>query len=350
MRAGRVVILGRDYHPVRGREYTVLLTLALIWGASFLFIKLAVLEVSPATLATVRVGGSVLTLSALTVFRPKLFAGGWRFWRLSLAVGFINYVIPYIFIAWGETHISSGMASILNATTPLFTVLLANWWAKPGYEALNVRRGLGVVSGFVGVGVLVGPQLWGDVGGGKIDLLGLAAVLVAAAAYAVGALLSRGYAGSAQLVGPLGSQIGALIVLLPIALLGNAWLALRWNGTWSVQSLAIHWDPPTHLPSLIAIGSMVELGVLGTAAAYLLYFWLIRHVGATRATIVTYLLPCTALVWGVLLLGETVSWYALAGLALVLLGTMVTNGTFNGLFARGKSRAGAAAAETVRES
>lgn len=311
---------------MRGREYIVLLTLALIWGASFLFIKLAVLEVSPATLATVRLGSSVLTLGAVVAVRPALFAGWRRFWRLSLAVGVINYVIPYLLIAWGETRISSGMASILNATTPLFTVLLANWWTKPGYEALTVRRGLGAVVGFVGVGVLVGPELWGVVNGGKTDLLGLLAVLIAAAAYGVGALLSRGFAGSSQLVGPLGSQIAAVIVTLPIALL---------------------WSPPAHLPSVRAIGSMLELGVLGTAVAYLLYFWLIRHVGATRTTIVTYLLPCTALVWGVLLLGETVTWYALAGLALVLLGTMVTNGTLNGLFARRRSRG--ATAEAARK-
>lgn len=308
---------------MRGREYTVLLTLALIWGASFLFIKLAVLEVSPATLAAVRLGSSVLTLGAVVAVRPALFAGWRRFWRLSLAVGVINYVIPYLLIAWGETRITSGMASILNATTPLFTVLLANWWAKPGYEALTLRRGLGAVVGFVGVGVLVGPELWGVATGGKTDLLGLLAVLVAAAAYGVGALLSRGFAGSAQLVGPFGSQIAAVIVTLPIALV---------------------WSPPTQLPSVRAIGSMLELGVLGTAVAYLLYFWLIRHVGATRTTIVTYLLPCTALVWGVLLLGETVTWYALAGLALVLLGTMVTNGTLNGLITRRGARAGVAGA------
>ena len=319
---------------MRGREYLVLLLLALIWGASFLFIKLAVLEVSPATLATVRLGSSVLTLGALVAIRPALFAGWRRFWRLSLAVGVINYVIPYLLIAWGETRISSGMASILNATTPLFTVLMANWWAKPGYEALTLRRGLGVVVGFLGMAVLVGPELWGVVGGARTDLLGLLAVLVAAAAYGVGALLSRAYAGSAQLVGPLGSQIAAVLVTLPITVFWNAWLTLRWDGSFSFQSFALQWNPPTAWPSPLVIGSMLELGILGTAVAYLLYFWLIRHVGATRTTIVTYLLPCTALVWGVLLLGETVTWYALAGLGLVLLGTMVTNGTLNGLFMR----------------
>ena len=211
---------------------------------------------------------------------------------------------------------------------------MANWWAKPGYEALTLRRGLGVVVGFLGVAVLVGPELWGVVGGARTDLLGLLAVLVAAAAYGVGALLSRAYAGSAQLVGPLGSQIAAVLVTLPITVFWNAWLTLRWDGSFSFQSFALQWNPPTAWPSPLVIGSMLELGILGTAVAYLLYFWLIRHVGATRTTIVTYLLPCTALVWGVLLLGETVTWYALAGLGLVLLGTMVTNGTLNGLFMR----------------
>ncbi|HEV7128145.1 MAG TPA: DMT family transporter [Ktedonobacterales bacterium] len=298
---------------VRVREYGVLGLLALIWGASFLFIKIGVLAVSPATLVELRLLFSVVTLLLVVACQPSLFAGWRRFWKLSLAVGVINYVIPYLLIAWGETRISSGMASILNATTPLFTVLLANWWAAVGYEALTVRRGLGVVVGFLGVGVLVGPGLF-DLGGGQHpDLAGLIAVLIAAAAYAVGALLSRGYAGSAQLVGPLGSQLAALIVTLPIALL---------------------WSPPTHLPSWLALGAIAELGVLGTGIAYLLYFWLINHVGATRTMVVTYLLPCTALIWGVALLGETVTWYALVGLAFVLVGTLITNGTLTGLFTR----------------
>lgn len=295
------------------REYVVLFSLALIWGASFFFIKIAVAEVSPATLAFGRLLCSVIVLGGVAAARPGFVKGLLRFWRLSLAVAAINYVGPYLLIAWGETRITSGMASILNATTPLFTVPLAALWAGPGHEPLSARRVGGVALGFIGVGVLVGPSVLLETGNGLPALIGQAAVLIAAAAYGVGALLSRGYTGSARLVGPLGSQLAALLLLLPVT---------------------VAWSPPTHLPSLKAMAAIVTLGMLGTGIAYLLYFWLIEHVGATRTTLVTYLLPCTALVWGALLLRETVTWYALAGLGLVLLGTMVTNGTLVGLLGR----------------
>jgi drug/metabolite transporter (DMT)-like permease len=298
---------------VRTREYTVLFGLALIWGASFLFIKVSVQEVSPVTLVAGRLFFSVLVLGGVALTHPMSLKGWPRFVGLSVAVAVINYLIPYFGIAWGETRITSGMASILNATTPLFTVLVASQWPGANREPLTARRSLGVVVGFVGVAVLVGPGVLSLGPGGMGVLAGMLVVLVAAMAYAFGALLSRGYAGAGPLVGPLVSQAVALILVAPIAAV---------------------WGIPAHMPSWRAIGAIVTLGALGTGVAYLLYFWLIRHVGATRTTLVTYLLPCTALIWGVLLLGETVTWYAIAGLVLVLVGTMVTNGTLDGLLGR----------------
>jgi drug/metabolite transporter (DMT)-like permease len=242
-----------------------------------------------------------------------------------VVVGIANNVIPFLLIAWGETRIASGVASILNATTPLFTVLLANWWPDSAHEALTRRRGGGVLLGFIGVGVLVGPSALSFAGTGPERAIGELAVLVAAASYGVGTLLSRRFAGSAMLVGPLSMQVSALIITLPIAVLGGL---------------------PAQMPSVKALGAVATLGVMGTAVAYLLYFWLIRHVGATRTALVTYLLPCTALIWGALLLGETISWNAVIGLLLVLLGTMITNGTLNGLLER-FSRRGALPAEAA---
>jgi drug/metabolite transporter (DMT)-like permease len=160
--------------------------------------------------------------------------------------------------------------------------------------------------GFVGVGVLVGPTAL-DVSsqsGGAIS--GMLAVLVAAAAYGVGALLSRRFGGSALLVGPLTTQVAALLAEIP---------------------LAFYWQPPTALPTPKALAAIAALGIFGTGIAYLLYFWLIHNVGATRTAVVTYLLPFSALLWGALFLSEPVTWNALAGLALVLVGTLVTNGT-----------------------
>ncbi|HEV2405879.1 MAG TPA: EamA family transporter [Ktedonobacterales bacterium] len=295
------------------RGYVVLFALALIWGASFLFIKVGVEQMPPATLVVLRLGFSVLTLSAIIAARPALAAGWRRYWRLGVVVGVVNNVIPFMLITWGEVRIASGVAAILNATTPLFTVLLANWWPDSARESLTPRRGAGVALGFLGVAVLVGPTIL-NVTGTSGRIIGELAVLVAAASYGVGALLSRRFGGSAMLVGPITMQGSALILSIPVAVASGL---------------------PTHMPSAKALGAVITLGVLGTAVAYLLYFWLIRNVGATRTILVTYLLPCTALIWGAIFLGETISWNALAGLALVLVGTMITNGTIGKrLFAR----------------
>lgn len=295
---------------MRLRDYVVLFALALIWGASFLFIKVAVQEVTPAVLVAGRLLFSIATLCLIVAAKPALLAGWRRYWRLALVAGLVNIALPFLLISWGETRIASGVASILNATTPLFTVLLASWWPGNGHEALTGGRVAGVLLGFVGVGVLVGPGALNLAGTGLNSTIGELAVLLAAAAYGVGALLARRYAGSGQLVGPLTMQVAALVYTLPLVLITGV---------------------PTRVPSAQAIAMMAILGVMGTAVAYLLYFSLIRNVGASRTTVVTYLLPCTALIWGVTLQHETVSWNTLAGLLLILLGTMVTNSTLRGL-------------------
>ncbi len=298
---------------MRLRENGVLLSLAAIWGASFLFIKIGLEGVSPATLVLGRLLFSVATLLVIVAVRPSLFKGWWRFALLGMLVGLVNNFLPFMLITWGETRISSGVASIFNATTPLFTALLAQVWLGPAHESLTPRRGIGVLCGFLGVGVIIGPGLLSLVDGGANAPLGELAVLIAALSYGFGALLSRNFGGASPLVAPLTMQASALLFTIPVALL---------------------WEPPTQVPSLASIGAMAELGILGTAVAYLLYFWLIRHVGATRTSLVTYLLPCTALIYGAVFRGESVSWYALAGLGLVLVGTVLTNGTLGGLFRR----------------
>jgi drug/metabolite transporter (DMT)-like permease len=301
---------------VRGgivREYAVLFALALIWGASFMFIKIGVEEVSPATVVAGRLTASVITLGLIVLFRRQFIAGWRKYWRLGVITGIVNIVIPFMLISWGETRIPSGAASILNATTPLFIVILANWWIGLGHDSLTARRALSVLVGFIGVAVTIGPSALNLASNGGAGLVGELAVLIAAASYAVGSLLSRRFTGSSQLVGPLSTQVPALILSVIIALA---------------------WSPPTHIPSLKVILAIATLGALGTGVAYLLYFWLIYHVGPTRTSLVTYLLPCTALIWGGLLLSEPITWNAIAGLALVLLGTMMANGTLTALFRR----------------
>jgi drug/metabolite transporter (DMT)-like permease len=293
----------------------MLFTLALIWGASFLFIKIGVQEMSPATLVTLRLAFGVITLFEIAAARPALVAGWQRYWRLAILVAIFNVIIPYLLISWGETQIFSGTASILNATTPLFTVLLASVWIGNGHEALSWRKGIGVLIGFLGVFLVFGLDARAFSDQSLPIILGELAVVGAAASYGVGGLLSRRYAGegTGTLVGPMTSLTAALIISIPITLL---------------------WDPPTALPSWKAIGAVAALGILGTGVAYLFYFWLIRNVGAPRTSMVTYLLPFTALLWGRVFLGEAILPNSLLGLALVLLGTMITNNTFSMLFRR----------------
>jgi drug/metabolite transporter (DMT)-like permease len=298
---------------MRPRAYLMLFTLALIWGTSFLFIKIGVQEMSPATLVTLRLAFGVATLSVIVAASPALIAGWRRYWRLAILVAIFNVMMPYLLISWGETQIFSGTASILNATTPLFTVLLASVWIGPGREALSWRKGLGILIGFLGVFVVFGLDARAFSDQSLPMIQGELAVVAASASYGVGGLLSRRFAGkdTGTLVGPLTSLTAALIISIPVTLL---------------------WDPPTALPSWTAIGAVAALGILGTGVAYLFYFWLIRNVGAPRASMVTYLLPFTALFWGWLVFGEPVLPNALLGLALVLLGTLITNNAFGALF------------------
>ncbi len=142
---------------MKPKEYLVLFALAALWGASFLFIKVAVAEMSPLTLVAVRLVFGTLGLLVFVPFRPTIMEGWYKRLRGFIVVAIFNGIIPYLAISWGEEHISSGMAAILNATTPLVVVLVSQWW--PGGERLTWMRIGGVLIGFLGVGILVGPAV-----------------------------------------------------------------------------------------------------------------------------------------------------------------------------------------------
>ena len=289
---------------MRAKEYLVLLALAALWGASFLFIKVAVNEMSPLTLVGIRLLFGALGLLVVVPFRPAIMKG----WRTHLSgfaiVAIFNAIIPYLAISWGEEHISSGMAAILNATTPLVVVIVSQWW--PGGERLTWTRVGGVVIGFLGVGVLVGPAAIAA-GGSLLYLLGALSALAGAISYAFGGLFAHKLLSGLPSMQPAVGQmsVGALM-LAPIA------------------GIVLVVQPPTHVFSIWAIASALTLALGGTSVAYIFYYWLIEHVGPTRTLIVTYLLPCMALVYGALLLHETVGLNAIGGLALVLVGIFLT--------------------------
>lgn len=309
---------------MKPKEYLVLFVLSALWGASFLFIKVAVAEMSPLTLVAVRLVFGTLGLLVFVPFRPTIMEGWYRRLRGFLVVAIFNGIIPYLAISWGEEHISSGMAAILNATTPLVVVIVSQWW--PGGERLTWMRVIGVIIGFIGVGILVGPAAV-NTGGSTLYVLGALSALLGAISYAFGGLFAHQLlAGAPELQLAIGQMGMGALILAPIA------------------GIALAVQPPTHAPSFWAIASVLTLALGGTSLAYLCYYWLIARVGPTRTLIVTYLLPCMALAYGTLLLHEPVGLNAIGGLALVLTGIFVT-----GKKTERRTATSAATETTVRE-
>src|SRR5436190_21650071 len=275
----------------RQRHLVMLLALAAIWGASFMFIKIAVRELAPATLIVGRLGLAALTLGLLVPFavgshetlRQLRENAGWL-----IAVALVNTAIPFWLLSWGETRIDSGLASIIQASVPIFNALIA-FVAFREVRVTGMRL-VGVGVGFVGVALLVGAQPEGKV-------LGALAVVGMAFCYAVGGLLiGRHLAHVHPVVVALAVTAVSTLVALPAAI---------------VQA-------PAHVPGWETIGSVVALGVPGTAFAYLLFFGLIRGPGAPYASLVTYLIPPLALAYGAIFLGEKFGPSAFGGLALIL--------------------------------
>src|SRR5437588_839724 len=284
------------------KEYLVLFALAALWGASFLFIKVAIADMSPLTLVAVRLIFGALGLLLVVPFRPAIMKG----WRTRLwaffVVAIFNAVIPYLTISWGEEYVSSGMAAILNATTPLVVVIVSHWW--PGGERLTWTRVSGVLIGFIGVALLVGPAAIMTTGS-NLYVLGAFLVLTGSASYAFGGLFARKMLSGLPSMQPaIGQTAMGAVLLAPIASI----------------AFVVQPQQTLHAPLVWAIASALTLALGGTSLAYLCYYWLLERVGATRTLIVTYLLPCMALVYGALLLHEAVGVNVIGGLVLILTG------------------------------
>ena len=286
------------------RYWPLLLLLASVWGASYLFIKVAVDGgFEPAPLMCVRAAIGAATLFGYlvrTLGRRRALAelrGSWRQWAV---LGFIGTAIPFWLVAWGETHVDSGIAAVAQSTVPLFTVLLGLRFLP--HEPLTRGRLLGFVLGLVGVAVLAG----GHPGGGWWSVVGTLAVVLSSVAYACGGVI--GQRSMSNTPGPVlatGAMISAAVSLLPLALV----------------------QIPTSTPDGDAILSLLGLAVLGTAFAQLVMYRLIHLVGARKMSLVTYLMPGFALVYGAVLLDEPVTVPVLAGLGLILAGVALGSGT-----------------------
>jgi drug/metabolite transporter (DMT)-like permease len=283
----------------------MLLALAAIWGSSFMFIKVAVRDLEPTVLVAGRLVLGALTLAviaaATTSLRPSL--GEIRSLALPLAIlGALNSVIPFWLISWGETKIDSGLAALLQASAPLFTGILAFFFAR--HERLVGLRLLGVVTGFVGVAILMGAVPSGDIVA-ALAVVGTGLCYAAAALY--GAKHMQG--ASSPLVVAFGTTLIAALISMPFGLA----------------------QLPAQAPGWKALGSVAILGVVALGIGYLLYFGIIAGAGASRAILVTYLVPPVALVYGAVFLDEHVSASDLVGLLLILAGVALGTGTAQGL-------------------
>jgi len=284
---------------VNGRYLPMLVLLSLIWGSSFMFIKVADRQLDPATLILGRIALAAVALAVyvgISTGARRTIAELLEHWRPLVVVGLLNTAIPFWLLSWGETRIDSGTASIIQASVPIFTVLLAYGFFHE--QRVTGSKLAGVAVGFVGVALLVGAQPEGRI-------LGAIAVVGMAVCYAAGGLLIRRYLSTAspQIVA-LGTSAVAAIAVLPAGVA----------------------RAPGSLPDAKTIGSVVFLGIVGTAFAYLLFFTIIAGAGASYASFVTYLVPPVALAYGAFFLDESVGGAAIAGLVLILGGVALGTG------------------------
>jgi drug/metabolite transporter (DMT)-like permease len=284
------------------KPYLALAGLALIWGVSFLLIKVAVQDMSPAVLLLLRAASGFLALAVIVkVMGRPLLGEGWRTRLGSFAIlAITNAIVPWVAIAWGEERISSSLASILNSTSTLWTAILI-YWAMPS-ERPSIVNYVGVVLGFVGVVVLVLPDLLSR--GLSANFFGAVAILVAALSYALNAIYQRVKMRNVSLFDvSIGQLAASTVFAIPLA----------------IPSL-----PNVHVAPL-SMAAVIGLGAAGTGIAYLLYYYVMNKLGAVRAAGVTLLVPVTAVFWGVVLLHETLSLPIVIGMIVILVGIVLTN-------------------------
>ncbi|MCD6014080.1 MAG: family transporter [Solirubrobacterales bacterium] len=275
------------------RAWTLLLILAAIWGASYMFIKIGVREISPGMVAWARIALAALVLVGIAAARGALGGFGGRAGTLLL-LGAVQVAAPFLLISAGEQEISSSLAGILVTSAPLFTALLAIWIDHE--ERSQGLRLVGVLLGVAGVGVLLGL----DLGGSGDQLLGGLAVILAGLGYAVGGFIVKHRLGELPSIGVAAwAIVASTVLLIPAAIIGA----------------------PSEVPGLGPIAAVAVLGVLGTGIAFAIFYDLIANVGPARAFVVTYLAPGFAVVYGAVLLDEAVTVATVLGLALILGGS-----------------------------
>lgn len=286
---------------MKPNEWGLLIILSLFWGGSFFFIEIALRDFQPFTLVFLRISIAALILVGVVYMSGQRLPVSLTTWMGYLLMGLINNAIPFSLIVWGQTRIESGVASILNATTPIFTVLLAHFLTSD--ERLTIPKLLGVFVGFIGVYLMIMPEL-SD--GFSWRGLGQVAVLGAAICYSFAGIFGKQFKHIPAVINSAGMLLCSSIIMLPLAIIIDA--------PWSIR------------PSFEALSALLGMAVISTAAAYLLYFYLLAAVGATNVLLVTFLIPVSALLLGVGVLGEVIKHFEYAGMGFIFLGLIIIDG------------------------
>lgn len=286
-------------------EWLLLVALSVLWGGSFFFNAIAVAELPPFVVVLARVGLAATALLVIVRLSGQSLAACRPFWRSFLAMGVLNNLIPFTLFLWGQTQIASGLASILNATTPIFTVIVMALFA--GERATGPKIG-GVLAGLAGVAVLMGPDALTGLSG---NLAAQLACLGGALSYAFSGLVGRRFRGLPPLVAATGQLSATTLMTIPIVLV-----------------LHPPWTLP--LPSTQALLAVAGLALASTALAYAIFFRIMRAAGPTNVALVTFLIPVSAILLGTGLLGETLLPRHIAGMAAIFLGLALIDGRIVG--------------------
>ena len=285
-------------------EWLMLLSLATVWGGSFFFNELAVRELPVFTVVGCRVALAAIALLFLLRSRGERMPRGRRVWAAFFGMGVLNNAIPFSLIVWGQQHIASGVASILNASTPLFTVIFAHVLTHD--ERLTAGKLIGVLIGFAGVAVMIGADAIRDLG---LNVIAQLACLSGAISYAFAGIYGRRF--KIMEISPIctatGQVIASSIILLPLVVILDR--------PWTLQA-----------PGLMTIGALIGVSLFSTALAYVLYFRILATAGATNLLLVTFLIPVSAILLGSLFLSEILLFRHVLGMALIGAGLVSIDG------------------------
>lgn len=285
-------------------EWFLLVALSVLWGGSFFFVEVAVDTLGPLTIVALRVGLAAVALNLIVVAMGLSMPRDRQLRTAFLGMGFLNNMIPFSLIVWGQAHITSGLASILNASTPFFTVIAAHYLT--GDEKMTGGRLAGVILGVAGVVFMIGTEA---LQGLVTNTLAQLAVLGAAISYAFAGIFGRRFRtlGSSPLVTAAGQVTASAVVLVPLALVvERPWIL-----------------PP---PDVEVWGAVLGLALFSTALAYILYFRLLATAGATNLLLVTFLIPISAILLGTVFLGEQLEAKHFIGISIIGLGLAAIDG------------------------